>query len=48
MAEHTKNARPSTYQKHTTRSKQLAKQSKVKNGSYVKGGSPKGRHNRNK
>ena len=48
MAEHTKNARPSTYNKHTSRSKQLNKQTKVKSGNYVKGGSPKGRHRKDK
>ena len=48
MAEHTKNARPSTYDKHTSRSKKLNKQEKVKNGSYTSGGSPKGRHRKDK
>jgi len=48
MAEHKKNARPSNYDKHTNRDKKVTKQEKSKNGNYAQGGSPKGRHNRNK
>jgi len=46
MAEHRSNKKD--WDKHTNRDKPVSKQEKTKNGSYVKGGSPKGRHNRDK
>ena len=48
MAEHSKGARGSTHDKHTNRDKKVSKQEKSKNGNYSQGGSPKGRHNRDK
>jgi hypothetical protein len=48
MAEHSKGARPSTYQKHTDRTKTPSKQKKGKSptSEYVKNGSPKGQRNK--